>query len=286
MKKITVAVTGAQGQLGKAIHELAGAYPEFHFVFLSRSDMPIHHFEVVRSFLNGIKPDVLINAAAYTAVDRAEQERELAFQVNGEAVGVLAAWCAQFGSKFIHISTDYVFDGESELPYTESDATGPQSVYGASKLEGELQAQRFCPDSLIIRTSWVYAPYGKNFVRTMLSLLREKESIRVVNDQIGSPTYAIDLARSILDILRSGTWAPGIFHFSNAGRISWYDLAMAIWKHIHATCEIVPIPTRDYPTPAKRPHYSLLNSNKMQEVFGINSRPWEEALQECLGRIA
>lgn len=285
MKKLTVAVTGAQGQLGKSIRDLAGAYPGVHFVFLSREDMPIHHFELVRAFLNGIQPDVVINAAAYTAVDRAEQERDLAFQVNGEAVGVMAAWCAKHGAKFIHVSTDYVFDGASDRPYLETDSTAPQSVYGASKLEGETQAFRFCPESIILRTSWVYAPYGKNFVRTMLSLLREKESIRVVNDQIGSPTYALDLARAILSILTSGKWEPGIYHFSNSGRISWFDFAVAIQQHIGSACRIDPIPTAGYPTPAKRPHFSLLSTDKITRVYGIKPRPWEEALRDCLREL-
>lgn len=285
MKKIKVVVTGAQGQLGKSIRDLEDHYPESQFTFLSRSDMPIHHFELVREFLEGIRPDVVINAAAYTAVDRAEQERDLAFQVNGEAVGVLAAWCAKHGTKFIHISTDYVFDGNAETPYVETDATNPQSVYGASKLDGEQQARHYCPESIIIRTSWVYAPYGKNFVRTMLELLREKESIQVVNDQIGAPTYAMDLARAILDILQADKWVPGIYHFSNAGRISWYDFALEIQQNIDSGCRIEPISTSEYPTPAKRPHFSLLNTEKVRLVYGIVPRAWEEALSDCLRKL-
>lgn len=285
MKKITVAVTGAQGQLGKSIQELAVSYPDLHFVFLSRSDMPIHHFELVREFLHGIQPDVVINAAAYTAVDRAEQEKELAFQVNGEAVGVLAAWCAQHGSKFIHVSTDYVFDGELDRPYVETDPTGPGSVYGASKLEGERQAIKYFDQSIIIRTSWVYAPHGKNFVRTMLSLMKEKDSIRVVNDQIGAPTYAPDLAKAILDIISSGKWEPGIYHFSNTGRISWYDFALAIQQQIRSACRVEPIPTSEYTTPAKRPAYSLLSTEKIRSVYGIVPRPWEEGLKDCLTKL-
>jgi len=285
MKKITIAVTGAQGQLGKSIHELAASYPELQFVFLSRSDMPIHHFELMREFLQGIQPDVVVNAAAYTAVDRAEQEKELAFQVNGEAVGVLAAWCSTHGSRFIHVSTDYVFDGELERPYIETDPTAPRSVYGASKLEGERQALQFDPQSIILRTSWVYAPYGKNFVRTMLTLMKEKEFVRVVNDQIGAPTYAPDLAKAILDIIVSGKWVPGIYHFSNSGRISWYDFAVAIQQQIRSTCRVEPIPTSEYPTPAKRPSYSLLSTEKIRSVYGIVPRSWEDALKECLAKL-
>ena len=285
MKKLTIAVTGSQGQLGKSIHALAADYPEFHFIFLSRSDMPIHHFELVRNFLAEIKPDVVINAAAYTAVDKAEQEKELAFQVNGEAVGVLAAWCELHGARFIHVSTDYVFDGESDRPYTEVDATGPQSVYGASKLEGEKQAFRFCPGSIIIRTSWVFAPFGKNFVRTMLNMLQEKESIRVVNDQIGAPTYSLDLARAILEIIRSGRWVSGIYHYSNAGRISWYDFAVEIRHRIGSKCKVEAIPTTEFPTPARRPRFSLLSTEKIGSVYGLRPRNWKESLRECLEKI-
>lgn len=286
MEKIKVVVTGAQGQLGKSIRELSEQYPNYQFTFLSRADMPIHHFELVRNFLEGVSPQVVINAAAYTAVDRAEEERDLAHQVNGEAVGVLAAWCAKHGAKFIQVSTDYVFDGNSEVAYLESDRTNPQSVYGASKLEGEAEAMRYCPESIIIRTSWVYAPYGKNFVRTMIGLLKEKESIRVVNDQIGAPTYALDLARAILDILQSGKWVPGIYHFSNAGRISWYDFAREIQRRIHTTCRIEPISTAEYPTAAKRPHFSLLNTEKIRSVYGILPRNWEVALSDCLSKLS
>jgi dTDP-4-dehydrorhamnose reductase len=285
MKKIKVVVTGAQGQLGKSIRDLADHYPEYQFTFLSRSDMPIHNFELVREFLEGIRPDVVINAAAYTAVDRAEQERDLAFQVNGEAVGVLAAWCAKHGTKFMHISTDYVFDGNAETPYVETDATNPQSVYGASKLDGEQQAMHYCPDSIIIRTSWVYAPHGKNFVRTMIGLLKEKDVIRVVNDQIGAPTYALDLAQAILDIIRSNKWTPGIYHFSNAGRISWYDFAVEIQRRIGSRCRIEPISTSEYPTAAKRPHFSLLSTKKIGLNYGIQPRFWEDALSDCLNKL-
>lgn len=281
-KKLTVAVTGSQGQLGKSLQDLAKEYPQLRFVFLSRSDMPIHHFELVRQFLEGIKPDVVINAAAYTAVDRAEQEKELAHQVNAEAVGVLAAWCKAHGTKFLHVSTDYVFDGNATMPYKETDPVNPQSVYGVTKLDGERQAFAFDPDSIVIRTAWVYSPYGKNFFRTMVQLLREKPSIRVVNDQIGTPTYALDLARAMLDVIACDKWVSGVYHYSNDGQISWYDFAIEIQRQIGTKCQIESIPTTEYPTPARRPAYSVLSKDKIRRVYGVIVPDWKESLAQCV----
>lgn len=280
-----ILVTGANGQLGKSIKKLAAAFPQFEFIFLSREDLPIHHFELVRNFFKGYQPAFLINCAAYTAVDRAETERELAFQINGEAVGVLAAVCREYHSKFITISTDYVFDGSASVPYTENAATNPQSVYGASKLGGEQQALQFNPDSIIIRTSWVYSEFGKNFVKTMLKLMSERESINVVNDQLGCPTYAADLAATILQIITTPEWKAGIYHFSNQGEVNWYEFAIAIKELTESRCTINPIPTAQYPTPAKRPAYSVLDNGKIQQVYGIKPIGWKESLQHCLFQL-
>lgn len=285
-KKITIAVTGAQGQLGKSLHELESDYPQFRFVFLSRSDMPIHHFELVRQFFEGIKPDYVINAAAYTAVDRAEQEKDLAFQVNAEAVGVMAAWCQAHGAKFLQVSTDYVFDGHGTRPYLETDPTGPQSVYGASKLAGEQQAMHFNPQSIIVRTAWVYSPYGKNFFRTMVSLLREKPSVRVVQDQIGTPTYARDLAKALLDIIASGKWKAGIYNYTNSGQASWYEFAQEIQRLIGSDAVLEAIPTSAYPTPATRPAYSVLDKQKILDCFGVSVPDWKISLADCVNRAA
>lgn len=279
-----ILVTGSNGQLGKELQEIAPSFPFFDFIFLSRADLPIHHFELVRNFFKGYHPQYLINCAAYTAVDRSEQEKDKAFQVNGEAVGVLAAICKEQHCKFIHISTDYVFDGTSSVPYKEDSPTNPQSVYGASKLEGEKQALQFNSDSLIIRTSWVYSEFGKNFVKTMLKLLREKEEINVVNDQIGSPTYAKDLAEAILQIISSQDWQPGIYNYSNDGVISWFDFAEHIKKLSGSSCKINPIPTSGYPTAAKRPAYSVLDNSKIQQTFNIGTKDWKKSLTQCLGR--
>lgn len=284
-----ILVTGSNGQLGKELQQLAPGYPQFEFIFLSKEDLPIQHFEMVRHYFSIYDPAYVINCAAYTAVDRAESEKERAFQVNAEAVGVLAAVCKQSATKLVHISTDYVFDGTATVPYKEDAPTNPQSVYGASKLEGEKQALQFNPETIIIRTSWVYSEYGKNFVRTMVKLMQEKEEINVVNDQLGSPTYAADLAAIILQIINSGNlpagrqgWQPGIYHYSNEGIISWYDLALAIKELTGSTCRIKPIPTSQYPTAAKRPAYSVLDNSKIRKIFGITGKDWKQSLKACL----
>ena len=281
-KKPLVLVTGANGQLGKELRQLEHSWPQFDFLFLSREDLPIHHFELVRNFFKATHPDFLINCAAYTAVDKAEQEPELAYQINAEAVGVLAAICKEQHCRFVHVSTDYVFDGAAHVPYKENDLTNPQGVYGASKLEGEKQALQLNPDAVIIRTSWVYSSFGKNFVKTILRLLQEKPSVSVVNDQMGSPTYAADLARAILEIISAKNWKSGIYNFSNEGKISWYDFAKAIAHLQKSTTPVHPISTAQFPTPAKRPAWSVLDKSKIQATYGIKIRPWEEALKDCL----
>jgi dTDP-4-dehydrorhamnose reductase len=283
--KPRILVTGANGQLGKEFRDIEANYPQFEFIFLSREDMPIHHFELVRNFFKGYHPAYLINCAAYTAVDKAEQEKELAFQVNAEAVGVLAAVCKEYDCKFIHISTDYVFDGSSASPYKETDTTGPTGVYGASKLEGEKQAFEFNPDSIVIRTSWVYSSHGKNFVKTMLKLMQDRPAISVVNDQIGSPTYAADLAEAIMEIIVVKNWKSGIYNYSNTGIISWFDFAKAIANLSESACEVKPMPTTDYPTPAKRPAYSVLDKSKISEAYGVQIKDWQASLRICLGKL-
>ncbi len=288
--RLKILVTGANGQLGKELQDLALAYPHFEFVFLSKEDMPIHHFELVRNFFEGLKPAYCINCAAYTAVDKAESEKDLAFQINGEAVGILAAVCKAHHIRFVHISTDYVFNGEATYPYTETFPTDPINVYGASKLEGEKQAMQLNPDSIIIRTSWVYSSHGRNFVKTMMRLMNDKDQVSVINDQLGSPTYAADLAEIILKIIAdsrspTGGWMPGIYNFSNEGVITWYEFAMAIKEIIDSVCEVKPITTSEYPTPAKRPAYSVLDKTKIQNTFSIHLKDWKESLAVCIGKM-
>ena len=281
--KPKILVTGANGQLGKELQELVSSHPLFEFVFLSKEDMPIDHFELVRNFFNTLKPAFCINCAAYTAVDKAESEKDLAFLINGESVGVLAAICREHDTKFIHVSTDYIFNGEATYPYTENFPTDPINVYGASKLEGEKQAMQLNPDSIIIRTSWVYSSFGRNFVKTMMRLMNEKNEVKVINDQLGSPTYAADLAEIILEIIPD--WKPGIYNYSNEGIISWFDFALAIKEIINSPCEIKPILTVEYPTAAKRPAYSVLDKSKIQETFGVHLNDWKKSLAICIEKI-
>ena len=280
-----ILVTGSNGQLGKELKILASSFPQYEFIFLSREDLPIHHFALVRNFFKGYHPQYLINCAAYTAVDFAEKEKDLAFQVNGEAVGVLAAICKAQHCKLIHISTDYVFDGTAAVPYKEDSITNPQNVYGASKLEGEKQAMQFNADSIIIRTSWVYSEFGKNFVKTIMKLLAEKDEIDVVNDQVGSPTYAADLAEVIMQIISSATWQPGIYHYSNEGIISWFDFALQLKKLSGSLCIINPVSTPPHRTEAKRPAYSVLDKTKILKVFAISLNNWKDSLAACLLKL-
>jgi len=286
MSKPRILVTGANGQLGKELREISTRYPDYEFVFLSREDLAIHHFDLVRNFFKTLKPAFCINCAAYTAVDKAEQEKDLAYLVNAEAVGVLAAVCREYAVKFIHISTDYVFDGSAAVPYKEEDAVNPLNVYGASKLKGEQEAGKYNPDVIILRTSWVYSAFGRNFVKTMMKLMGERDSLNVVSDQTGTPTYAADLAEVICEIIHSGKWVPGVYHFSNEGIISWFEFALAIKELTGSHCLVHPIPASQYPTPAARPAYSVLDKSKIRDVYGISLKDWKASLQVCLGKLA
>jgi dTDP-4-dehydrorhamnose reductase len=299
MSKQTILVTGANGQLGQEIKQLSASWPQYEFIFLSKEDLAIHQVEQVRHSFKTYHPQYCINCAAYTAVDKAETEKDMAFRVNAEAVGVLAAVCKEYNCRFIHISTDYVFDGTATVPYKEDATTNPQNVYGASKLEGEKLALQHNPDSIIIRTSWVYSEFGKNFVKTMLRLMKEKEEISVVNDQYGSPTYAADLAEAIVQIIADlpnhhrhpeqseGTQLThhGVFNYSNEGVINWYEFATAIKELSGSQCEINPVPASSYPTPARRPAWSVLDKAKIQQTFGIKMKDWKQSLAECIRKI-
>lgn len=288
--KSKILVTGGNGQLGKELREFSSLHTGLDFVFLSREELPIHQFELVRNYFNTLKPAYCINCAAYTAVDKAESEKDLAFQINGEAVGVLAAVCKEHNTKFIHISTDYVFNGEAAYPYTENFPTDPINVYGASKLEGEKQAMELDPECIIIRTSWVYSSFGKNFVKTMMKLMSEKDEVKVIKDQLGSPTNAADLAETIFNIianchLQIYDWNPGIYNFTNEGIISWYDFAKAIKEITQSPCDVKPISTKEFPTAAKRPAYSALDKTKIQKTFGIKLKNWKDSLRTCISNM-
>lgn len=287
-----ILVTGSNGQLGMELRQLAPAHPSYSFIFTTREQMPLEDPAAIHALIDNLKPDYLVNCAAYTAVDRAESDRPMAFLVNGEAPGTMAAACARNNAVMIHISTDYVFNGQSDRPYRESDATDPVNLYGASKLEGEKNVLRELPSSIIIRTAWVYSEFGKNFVRTMLRLMNEKEQIGVVSDQYGTPTYAADLASAVISIIQTlgqdSSPVPGhsgIFHFSNEGRISWYEFAVAIAKLSGTSCRVNPISTKEFPTPAKRPSYSVLDKTKITREFGIVPPHWHDSLEKCIARI-
>jgi dTDP-4-dehydrorhamnose reductase len=280
-----ILVTGAAGQLGSEFRQLVKSSPEFTFVFLTRDELTIENEQSVDQVFRLHRPDYCINCAAYTAVDKAEEDKEQAFLINAKAVGILAKACEIHGSKLIHFSTDYVFDGTATEPYTEDAATNPVNAYGASKLAGEQQALAIHSPVIIIRTSWVYSAFGRNFVKTMLSLLKQKTDINVVNDQFGSPTYAADLANATMHIIAGEQWTPGIYHYCNQGIISWFDFAKAIREFAGLTCKINPIPTQAYPTPAKRPGYSALDTTKIKTVYHIPLRNWRESLQRCLQQL-
>lgn len=283
MKKVLV--TGANGQLGKEFRDLAPFHTEFEFLFLSREDLPIHHFELVRNIFDAFRPDFCINCAAYTAVDKAEQEAALARLINAESVGILAAVSSAHNCRFIHVSTDYVYGGGANTPYLETSPTAPESVYGQTKLEGEKEALQHDPLSIIIRTSWVYSCYGNNFVKTMMRLMRERNEISVVNDQTGSPTWASDLASFILQVIDHPTWHPGIYNYSNTGVITWYEFALEIKRLISSNCIVHPIPSSAYPTPAKRPAYSVMDKQKINRVFGVQPKGWKTSLEKCVSRL-
>ena len=285
MEKKKIIVTGANGQLGREIRELAPGYPDFDFVFLTKEELPIQDAARILQFFEANRPIACINCAAYTAVDKAESEQELAYAVNGTATGLLAAACSSTGARLFHVSTDYVFDGLSATPLKEGDPTDPINVYGASKLQGEQLALQLNKDTVIVRTSWVYSEFGNNFVKTMIRLMKERPSINVVNDQIGSPTYAADLALVLVQIATGSPFVPGIYHYSNEGSLSWYDFAVAIKELTGSSCAVHPIPTTQFPTPAKRPHYSLLDKSLIKASYGISVPEWKESLVRCLERL-
>lgn len=280
MKKILV--TGANGQLGQCLQKISSQFEEFEFIFTDSETLDITNKEEVNDFFWQNAPGFCINAAAYTAVDLAETEVEKAFLVNADGTENLAEACAENNAQFIHVSTDYVFDGENNLAYTEEDFTNPLGVYGASKLAGDELALEVNPCSVILRTSWVYSEFGKNFVKTMLNLFATKDELNIVADQFGQPTNANDLAEAIMKIIKSEKITPGIFNFSNLGRISWFDFAEKIAELSDAKIKLNAIETSQYPTPAKRPKNSVLDLGKISKTYAIQLKPWEESIEDCV----
>ena len=273
-----ILVTGSNGQLGNELRVLLGD----RAVYVDRDDLDLTDRGAVERFMQTGDFSYVVNCAAYTAVDRAEEEKRQCAAVNIDAVKNLAMAADANGAKIIHISTDYVFDGTNHRPYKESDKVNPISQYGTTKRQGETSLLALAPESIIIRTAWLYSSYGNNFIKTMLRLADSQKEVRVVCDQIGTPTYARDLARAILRILRSHQWVAGIFHFTDEGVASWYDFAHAIYRIAGKKVKLTPIPTEDFPTPATRPAYSVLDRSRIKATYGVEIPHWEESLEDCM----
>ncbi|HEY8660897.1 MAG TPA: dTDP-4-dehydrorhamnose reductase [Hanamia sp.] len=285
---ISILVTGANGQLASEIKSIASYFPSYQFLFTTKEDLPIENKEAVKLFFEKHQIDYCINCAAYTAVDKAESEKEKAFLINADAVGEMASVCKDHQTKFIHISTDYVYDGSKEMALKEDDAVAPLNVYGWSKLKGEELALNRNSTSLIIRTSWVYSSFGNNFVKTMLRLFKEKDEINVVADQYGSPTYAADLAEVIMlfvQRMEAGENFSGIVNYSNSGITTWYEFAVAIKNLVNSNCKINPIPTSSYKTAATRPQHSVLDTSKIKNLIQIDIPFWKDSLKKCISEL-
>ena len=280
---MVVLVTGANGQLGQSLQFIDASYPEIDFVFCDSKTLDITKKESIELVFTKVKPDFCINTAAYTAVDKAESEPEKAFEINVIGAQNLAEVCRDFKTKLIHVSTDFVFDGTKNRPYTEDDSTNPQSIYGQTKLDGEKVIQKTIKECFIIRTSWVFSSFGNNFMKTMLRLGAERDSLSVVDDQIGTPTNAVDLAHALVQIILQTSENPeinryGIYNFSNEGHCSWYDFAQKILEINNINIHLKPIPSSSYPTPAERPKYSVLDKSKIKRAFDIEIRAWDETI--------
>ena len=286
---MVVLVTGANGQLGQSIQFIANQYPNIQFIYTDYQELDITNFESCHTVFAKYKPQFCINTAAYTAVDKAESEAEKAHLINVIGPENLAKVCKEYNTILLHISTDFIFDGTSTQPYLETDIPNPKSVYGQTKLDGELAVQKNWEKHFIIRTSWVYSQFANNFMKTMLRLASERDSLSVVNDQIGTPTYAVDLAEVLMNIIQSSiTNKPspfGIYNFSNEGVCSWYDFAAAIFHQKGITIDLQPIPTSAYPTPAKRPSYSVLDKSKIKNTFNLKINDWKTSLNSCLNQL-
>ena len=296
---MVVLVTGANGQLGQALQFISGNYPEMNFVFCDSAALDITNLENCETVFQEHQPNFCINAAAYTAVDKAESEPQIAFDVNANGSENLAITCKKHNTVLLHVSTDFVFDAyfsqgiayydreqrlplKSDLGLQETDVPFPNGLYGLTKLQGEQAIEAVWEKHFIIRTSWVYSQFGNNFLKTMLRLASERTSLSVVSDQIGTPTYAVDLAEVLLKIITSETTTFGIYNFSNEGQCSWYEFAQEIFLQQEIAIDLQAIPTKSYPTPAKRPAYSVLDKSKIKATFGVNIKDWKTSLKDCL----
>ena len=282
---MNILITGCNGQLGNEMQLLEASHPQHTYFNTDVAELDITNQDAIEAFVNENQIDGIVNCAAYTAVDKAEENEELCTKLNAEAPAYLAAAIGKRRGWMIQISTDYVFDGTQHTPYTEEADTCPNSVYGKTKLVGELNVEKFCAQSMIIRTAWLYSTFGNNFVKTMIRLGKEKPELGVIFDQIGTPTYARDLAVAIFAAIEQGI-VPGVYHFSNEGVISWYDFTKAIHRIAGiTTCHVRPLHTSEYPTPAKRPHYSVLDKTKIKQTYNIEVPYWEESLADCIAKL-
>lgn len=281
---MNILITGANGQLGREMRRLLEGDNRFAPTYTDVDELNITDMDAVDQMVGSLQLDYIINCAAYTAVDRAEDDEDTAALINAQAVENLASAAARHGVRMIHVSTDYVFDGEGNRPYREEDAPHPVSAYGRTKLAGEQALQRLLPEqSVILRTAWLYSPHGKNFVKTMLELGRSRDSLRVVYDQLGSPTSATDLARAIITVMSADEWHPGIYHYCNEGAVSWYDFTKAIHRLAGiTTCDVQPCLSHEFPAKAHRPAYSVLDKAKFKTTFGTTIPYWEESLEELI----
>ena len=285
----TILVTGANGQLGWELSQLAATYPAFKFVFFDRSQLDLAFPETFEKIIQTIAPDCIVNTAAYTAVDKSETEKELSYTINATAVQALASICKNLAIPFITYSTDYVFDGEATQPYTISTKVDPVNYYGSTKAAGETMAMEANEDTIIVRTSWVFSSHGNNFVKTMMRLMKERAQLNIVADQKGRPTYAKDLAiatMQMMEAMNAGKSIKGVYHFANQGETTWFDFAAKIKDIAGLSCDLQPIETKDFPTPAKRPAYSVLDTSKIEHDLAIDIRHWEDALKDCMNHLS
>jgi dTDP-4-dehydrorhamnose reductase len=282
-----ILVTGSKGQLGNELRELSGLYPQYHFLYTDVDELDITDHSAVEHYINATQPEAIINCAAYTAVDKAETDEHNAYLINATAPGILARVAAKHNTLFVHVSTDYVFDGKTYSPLAETAETNPVSVYARSKFAGEQEILKHGTKAIIIRTSWLYSAFGNNFVKTILKYGTERGKLSIVYDQTGTPTYAPDLAKTILDIIPQTADFKGVdlYHYSNEGVSSWYDFASAIVEITGITCQLSPIETKDYPLPAVRPYYSVLNKQKIKNAFALEIPYWRDSLKLCIKRM-
>ena len=281
----TILITGSRGQLGNEMQQAAAQYPNFKFIYTDIDELDICDKAALDKFVKANEIDVIVNCAAYTAVDKAEDDVELCYKINSEAVRNIGEVATANSVKVVHVSTDYVFDGTNYMPYSEEQPVCPATVYGKSKLAGEEALLSVCPQSVILRTAWLYSSFGNNFVKTMMKLGSERDALTVIFDQVGTPTYAADLADAILKLLTHKVFVPGIYHFSDEGVCSWYDFTKTIHRIAGIKCNVKPIETKDYPAKTPRPHYSVLNKAKIKSTYGIDIPHWEESLVKCIALL-